>query len=270
MKKVTVEYMQLPDKPKADGFLLDDVKDIDAIIKKFDRLEDSIIKKFVTSGESPDRYGHVISGLTPLETPIAQLACVHASITGLNPIHMLPKVRTSLIDSLMTMINDQSKVFMRYDGVITPVLDKDGNDYLRVIKEEVFCGFEPQVRYEIRKNTKYLNLENAWELERVAADWLYKHDGYNFSYITELSLLSKFHLNRLMSEFVGNGGKYLYVYTTGQNHEQMYEYSEVALLNGIKNFIFDFNLGLDDDINAFLTWLRKKAKVRLVDSKKDS
>jgi len=216
-----------------------------------------VITKFITSGEGSNRYDHVLGGLRPTEKPLAQLAVAYGSLHEKNPIYMLPIAKEMALNSVReTLISTCGPVFMNSNGGFTPTMNKnkDGEweDYLEIVEERKFDTFEHKVKYWIRPGTKYMNLENDWELEKDAVEWLRNNDK-NYSYITELSTLHlRYQLPHLMKEFVDNGGTHIYVYTTGQNFMQMYDYSKVAIRAGIKNFVFDFNSGMDNNINEFI------------------
>lgn len=276
MKNVKVKYLYLKNKSEedstAEGVLIESLEDVEVLAAEFERAENRVITKFVTSGEGPNRYDHVLFGLRPTEKPLATLAVVYGGLQEKNPIYMLPIAKEMALNSVRSTLISSGPVFMNANGGFTPTMNKNNEgeweDYLEIIEEREFDTFENKVKYRIDKNTKYLNLENDWELERDAVKWLRDNDS-NYSYITELSTLHLvYQLPSLMKEFVENGGTHIYVYTTGQNHKQMYDYSKVAIKAGIKNFVFDFNSGMDDNINEFIAWLKPKANVEVLNDKK--
>jgi len=152
---------------------------------------------------------------------------------------------------------------MNEKGGMTSVNYGDGSEFLTILESEEIDDIPYGSKIVIRENTKYLNLENAWELEYDATEWLWKKDR-NFSYITEFGLLPEHGLKCQMEKFIENGGEHLYIYTTGRGIEQMYNYSKIALEVGIKSFVFNFHLGTNDKINEFIEWLKSHSKVEIL------
>lgn len=269
MKNVTVKYVQLLDQPTADGVLIETLEDIKLLEQEYNRAEERVIKKFVTSGEPSRRYDHVISGLRPTEQPLAILAVAYGTMHEKNPIYMLPSAKAAALKTATSTLLRQGAVFMNEKGSFTPIMSEnretgEPENYLEIIEERDFDNFEHKVRHRIQDGTKYLNLENDWELERAAIKWLEQKDR-KFSYITELSTLHlEYELPRMFEQFVEKGGTHIYVYTTGQNYAQMYDYSKVAIRAGIKDFVFDFNAGMDMNINEFVDWLKQRANVEIL------
>lgn len=105
--------------------------------------------------------------------------------------------------------------------------------------------------YFIPKNTKYINLENDAELELKAIKYLDDVDP-NYSYITHLASFDIPQLIEIFTLFKQAGGEVVYVYTTGINVSQMFDYTEAAISAGLLRFEFEFNAGMDDAIQEFL------------------
>jgi hypothetical protein len=271
MKNVRVRYPHHTDKndDTSDGVLIETMEDVKALAAEFERAENRVITKFVNSGEPSRRYDHVVNGLRPSEKPLAHLAIAYGAIHEKNPIYMLPVAKQKALASVTSaLISSGGPVFMNPKGGFCPVMfaNKKGEveAFLEIVEEKEFETFDDIVKYKIPENTTYLNLENDWEMERASYEWISKKDE-NFSYITELSTLHlEYQLPGLIKKFVKNGGTHIYVYTTGQNYKQMYDYSKVAIQAGIKNFVFDFNSGWDDNINDFIAWLQPKANVEIL------
>lgn len=94
----------------------------------------------------------------------------------------------------------------------------------------------------IKENTKYINLENDPVLERHSKDFLNKVDS-NYSYVLRLCEFSKDELISVFKDFKSKGGEVVYVYTTGSNVSQMWEYCNAVIAAGLKNIVFEFNAG---------------------------
>jgi hypothetical protein len=117
--------------------------------------------------------------------------------------------------------------------------------------------------YVINEGTKYINLENDPELEQHAIDYLERVDQ-NYSYITNLASHDYHSLVEIFGEFLKAGGDTVYVFTTGMNVEQMYEYESAARHAGIRKFEFEFNSGINNDIQKFIDYLKPLANVKIL------
>lgn len=255
MKKAKVKYPYSED--LSEGILFESIDDIKIIEKELKKSEESVIKKFAMSGEPSSRLDHIINGFKPLEQVIASHACLKSSINEDNPIFYLRQASTLYLKTLVSTLKSGYKMFMNVNGGLCPC-----DDYLEIVETSEFKEFYNKPKTYLLKGSKVINLENDFELERDAVDYMYKRFD-KFSYITELSLISKFHLKRILKSFFDNGGEFVYVYTTGRNIEQMYMYSECAITQGLKKFIFHFNCGEDSEIKKFIKWLKSKKGINV-------
>lgn len=259
MKNVKVRYNYLPkDSKPSEGILFEGIEDIKAIKTELRRSEESVQKKIAKSGEPAYRLDHILNGFQPIEKSISVLACSKASLDDdRNPIAFLRECSNLFLTTLITDLSKDRKVFMNKNGGLTPV-----EDTLTIVEESDFDGFNKKEIYYIREGSKVINLENGVELERNAVKFMedrfsYTKKSYSvpYSYISEMSLLSQYQLSYILKKFKDIGGEYVYVYTSGQNYEQMYEYSKEAIKVGLTNFIFEFNCGQDDNIRKFISWI---------------
>jgi len=239
------------------GYIASSVKDIEIIRKEYTDACERIMQKFVLSNESSNRYGHVIGGLPKYEKSIAIMAVSFGAIHEKNPIYMLDFCVQKIIAGMIRSIA-RHEIFINSEGGYRHF---NFSDEIEILSEEDVDSFERTTKHYIRKNTKFINFENDWELERSAVNRLEALDK-NFSYITELRLISKQEFSRILDKFKENGGDSVYVYTTGMDVKQMYQYSTDCLKKRISNFVFEFNSGLDDEITEFLEWLAKRANVK--------
>lgn len=113
--------------------------------------------------------------------------------------------------------------------------------------------FEGQrLTYTVNKPTTFINLENDPFLERYVVEKLGKLDP-NFSFVTNLGRFGVDDLTHVFTEFKSNGGTTVFMYTTGTNVQQMYDYVKAAKRAGITTFYFKFNAGINDAIVQFLS-----------------
>lgn len=259
MKRVRVKYLN--QNAEAEGLLFENVGDLKLLREELTKAEEGVMMKFIKSGESYDRLNHIVSGFQPLERSIANLAILKRMISGINPIYNLGICSEEYLNTLRSQLVKGRTVFMNKNGGLCPV---EGTlEILEIIEDSAI--FKKYPKYYIGKAPKVINLENDFEIESVARDYMRKTFGdSHYAHITDMKTLSEREFNKIFKEFVEKGGEYVYVYTTGLDYEQMYEYSKYALQNGIRKFIFDFNCGIDKDIQKFVDWLSERAKVEVI------
>lgn len=83
-----------------------------------------------------------------------------------------------------------------------------------------------------------------------------------FSYITNLRVFDKEDLIDIFKEFLASGGEVLYIYTTGQDVGQMYQYTEAAIEAGIKEMILEFNSGINSKHEEFLNDFKDEINIK--------
>jgi hypothetical protein len=258
MKVANVNYKYCNEIVK--GLIVENLSDIELLKKRYDVIETRVIHKLIKSDESPDRYNHVYDSLTDEEKAIARFAMSMTSIRDVkNPLYLLGESSLTKLNTITKMLLKSSfPVFLNPYGGVTYV---DGS-IIELVEIFDFDGFKDKPRSKIKDNSKVITFENDHELERNAVEELYKLDK-NFSFVTELRLFKKNQLLELTRKFVKQGGTTLYVYTTGIDVEQMYEYSEIAIQAGIQKFIFNFNCGINKDIQKFIDWLKTLKTVEI-------
>jgi hypothetical protein len=203
------------------------------------------ISSVMKSGIHPERIDHMC--LDNLSGSLLGAGVVQAKIQGKNPLICMAEHAQKKSIQMLSYI---------FDGKTMLVNDVGG-----------FCFFDsnchsivhssPYVKessYKIKTGTKYINLENDPKLESRAKDYLRTVDK-KYSYIVNLSEHSEDELDSILLEFKQMGGEVVYVYTTGSNIQQMYDYVSSALKADISRFEFEFNAGIDDGIEEFLDYL---------------
>ena len=123
----------------------------------------------------------------------------------------------------------------------------------KVLSNEPYDPTE-EATYEIKENTKYINLENDAELEKHTLKH-FKEVDPNYSYVCNLRSFSQAELIKIFKEFKANGGETAYLYTTGFDVDQVFEYSYALQEAGITKIDFEFNSGITDKLQDALDTL---------------
>ena len=178
------------------------------------------------------------------------LAVQKCKIFGGRPIMEFDKITNEKCVSILSCIHKGQSVVINKVGGWCPVTGSihkilEINDYIPKSDRQAV----------IKDNTKYINLENDPKLEGRTIEYLSALDK-NYSYILRLVEYSKEELINIFKEFITKGGEIVYVYTTGSNVGQMWEYSEAIIGSGLKTVAFEFNWGYNEqhkDVVEYLT-----------------
>ena len=103
----------------------------------------------------------------------------------------------------------------------------------------------------LRESTKIINLENDPDLEAYSVSYMSKIDP-NYSYITNLHKFDLETLAEVFTRFKELGGETVFVYTTGINVAQMYEYRNAMLEAGLNHLVLHFNAGMSPEHYEFV------------------
>lgn len=258
MKSAIVKYKNIPKSELQQGIIFEDISDIAFLSKELEKVQRSILVKFVKSGETVERLNHIVNGFRPLEKAVATLAICHNIAENVNPIYQLGNASDLYIKTLFKLLS-KGAVFMNCNGGLCTL---DG--HIEVVSTESFDSFPNPPKYYIQKGSKVINLENDFELESEARDYMNKNFDRNYSYISDMKTYTDKDFKKVFSEFREQGGEVVYVYTTGIDYQQMYEYSRHCLDAGLKDFRFHFNSGIGKDIEDFINWLKERAEVTIL------
>lgn len=242
-----------------DGVLLENYADIETFMKEVEYAEEMVITKFVKSKESNDRYNHIVSGFRPLERSIANLAIARGKMKGENPLYLLGESTKSFLKTVCKVMEYSGSVFLNPSGTVCSI-----NKDMEILEESEFTGFPNPPKFNIKKGSKVINLENDFELEQDAINYMNENFNYNYSHILDMKTYDDKDFIKVFGQFAEQGGEYVYVYTTGMDYKQMYQYAKCAIQSGLKKFIFDFNSGMDKNINEFVSWLSERAEVQIL------
>lgn len=242
-----------------DGILIENSMDIDLLQKELEQAEHTVLVKIVKSKETVDRINHVVNGFRPFEKSIAKYAIHQSRMLGNNPLYNLGLSTEKILDTVRKVLENYGNVFINTSGAFCNI-----GDNMEILETSEFISFPNPPKYFIQDGSKVINLENDFELEDDAVSYMSKNFNQKFSYIKDMRILESGDFLKIFTEFKEKGGDTVYVYTTGMDYEQMYEYSKHAVNCGLKKFIFDFNAGLDENINIFIKWLTERAEVTIL------
>lgn len=272
MKHATVRYIYQDQ--NTEGYIIESELDLDKLMDYTKRSGEKVAERMVKTDLPVSKFDH-LSGGTGLQDGITNLSVIRSKLTGRNPLYGIDDAVSDYLRTATKLLHEGYKVFVNEVGGMTPVDEKILEIISEVDVEEIEVN-KPKPLLRKYGQPKSINLENDPELERVAVDYMKDilkdrgRWGDYFWAVTELRDYSHSDLVDIFDKFQEKGGYIVYVYTTGMDVQQMYDYSSAAIESGLDYFIFDFNQGINEDIQEFINWLKEKVTtVELVDSKKE-
>lgn len=263
MLKATVNYKW--ENKQVEGYIIETFDDIEKLENFAHESGKKVVEKMLKTDLPVESFDHLHSG-PGLQGGLTYSSYLRSRLkSGVNPIREVDNVVFDYLGTAENILSDMDvPVFINSVGGLTPVT-KDIIEIIESTPIEEIPISRPQPL--IRKKTKVINLENDPELENVSKDYMENFLKDNkFSCITEMRDFNYNELVEIFNDFKNKGGEIVYVYTTGGDVQQMYEYSKAAMESGLKEFIFDFNSGMNNDIKNFISWLSANVDVRLIDS----
>jgi hypothetical protein len=229
---VTSDYFE-----NAPYILLNDLYDL---MEYGEMIKDSTtesVNKLIKSDVPWDRFNHFVDTSNPGDNTLfsSYLSC---KVSGGNPILQVGDFIDSKIRTMANYINRGETVLVNPKGGWCP----PSSDW---IITEVDSPIEP-VNVVIADTPSLINLENDPELEEHTLNY-FKDNDLELSYVVRLRSYDKATLTTIFKEFKAKGGYGLYVYTTGIDIPQMYDYCEAAVAAELVTIKFDFNAGFNDD-----------------------
>lgn len=195
--------------------------------------------RLMKSNVSPDRWDHLLG--KDDAGGIYAAGYTAATIKGTNPIFEVPSLVDGKLHAITKYILDGETILVNPAGGFCPCVE--GYHTILDVTEYVQDYSDSAV---IKDDTRYINLENDPELEQHTIDYLSKWDP-NFSYIVNLRKFSTDELTDLFIEFKKKGGNTVYVYTTGMDTEQMFEYTDAMIRAYISDVEFEFTTEITDE-----------------------
>lgn len=178
------------------------------------------------------------------------MAVQKCKILGGRPILEFDKVTNEKCVAMLKVINRGETVIVNSVGGWCYIMP----DIHEIMSEPVEYVPKSQRQAVILDNTKYINLENDPQLENRTKEYLGELDQ-NYSYILCLNEYHNHELIEIFKEFKSKGGEIVYVYTTGTNTVQMWDYSKAIIDSGIKFVEFEFNAGEDSEHKEIVKYL---------------
>ena len=221
-------------------------------------MQNTLIERFISKFISSRLHYTCISEI-PMDSPDFDLSYIKTCVrwAGIkNPSNPLMGLNQSVYDLQESITNMvvECDLLINKSGGYKPIHQYDD---LENVRNFVFCEHDVL----IRENTKYINIENDSELENEAIGFLESVDD-NYSYVLNLRSYGKETLTNIFREFYGHNGKYIYVYTTGSDIEQMQFYIKCAIeahrdydkfgFIAMPIFIFEFSGIVSDELSDFM------------------
>lgn len=251
MKKVIVKYPH--SETTTEGILLESLSDLQDYTNFLQKKPLAMARKILKLSEPIERVDHCFDSFEAKEKAILQLSIHRSNVSGKNLIYCLDSATSSLIQSLAKHLA-KGAVFLNQSGGFCPMRLLEMVSISGVVNSDELKP--PNVN--IKQGSKFLILENDPQLEAKAIKICSKNLDDSFSYIVNLRELSSLQLRRTFQQFITQGGEGLYVYTTGSDIEQLYEYVSIACQTGMKKIVFTFTAGTHRRLETAMCWAKKQ------------
>ncbi len=205
------------------------------------------------------RWDHCVGGGTAGDGVWAH-SISKSSIKGTNPLWEVDNIVFTKVGNMLEYILRGDTLIVNSKGGYSPL--KEGFEIIeRSIWEE-----DKTKWVSLKEGTKYMNLENDSELESHTKKRLSTIDP-NYSYVVNLREFNGDELAGIFSDFQERGGETVYVYTTGSDIQQMWDYCGVIIESGINHIEFEFNAGSSVEIERVVNYLESNhVKVDIINS----
>lgn len=270
--RVILTYL---DNTEAEYYFIENEADLKEYAAFTMNIAERASREVLNSGVSINKFDHLIPSQSA-EGGIMTMALIKAKGNRLkndlslaepdeeffsiwnNPLwHVFPAALQK-IDIMRSSLTKGEKLLVNRCGGITPVFD--GTKIVEIYDKELEDGIPKDI---IKKATAYIVLENDYVLPRESERYLKAVDP---NHSTIFNLRGRFHyLEDRLKKFMDNGGHTVFVYTTGMDVKQMYDYTKIILKVGLKNLVFHFNTGLTDDIQEYLNDTRGKLNLTVLE-----
>jgi len=247
MKIVTVTDNY--DQTHKDVLYLETLDDLDEFAELSNSENEEEIKLALKTDVKEDRWDHLFSHT---------LGCMATSvglskITGANSIIGSGILLEQKLNRFRSLLENGTAIIVNKHGGYFPCYDFMD---INIIKSDEYVLDKTQW-IKIKDDTKIINLENDMVLEQHSMTYMRALDK-NYSSIRRLKKFNKQELTEIFKAFKSKGGEIAYIYTTGIDVDQMYDYTEALIDAGIEDIRFEFNSGIDDKIKQFLNDFKDK------------
>jgi len=245
MKTVTVNSWWLEN---VDFILIENVEDL----KSYAAMENSDVEdamvRMMRSDEGIERWDHLVTNDSA--GGIMAAAINKVKVAGGAIIPEASALLNQKIHNMLLQLMDGEQLLVNHVGGWQPV-----NDKMTLTNIRTFTPAADLSCYVIAENASIINLENDPKLEQRVIDYFDENDA-ELSYVLNLRRFDKTDLVIIFNEFIDVGGDTVYVYTTGMDVQQMYDYSDAIIESGLKNVIFEFNAGISDSHKKVIQYLK--------------
>ncbi|ASV44343.1 hypothetical protein PBI_SCTP2_328 [Salicola phage SCTP-2] len=218
------------------------------------KLEDSMVRIF-KSNVRPDRWNHLCRKKNHGDSIMAHSIIKSETFSGDNPLLKAPELAQYKIESMTKwLLRGETVLINKNGGWCTPCSIIEIVDVEEYTYSE-YDGEDKESYYHIGNPTKAINLENDPDLEQRTKDYFEEINDTDPSYITNLREFSKKELIDIFNQFYENEGGHVFVYTTGVDVDQMYEYSDAIIESRIEKVVFEFNAGYNDNHKDVVRYL---------------
>jgi hypothetical protein len=256
--------------PDYEAYLIENPADLDEYGRYVMDVAERAFKKVLHSTIPLEKFDHIIPFQPSVEKGLMTMALVRSKTNDVgiqrgrsllnNPIHQIIPSATEKIEAMRLCIQRGETLIVNENGGFMPHNDSD-IDILNVYDQEIMEKTER--KSVIQDDTQWLVLENDLVLPKESAEFLKRTDP-KFSAIYDLRGYGPEQFRKLLETFKQKGGHTVFVYTTGLDVQQMYEYTDALAKAGLKKLLFYFNSGVDSSISEYLQYAKKKMDVTVV------
>lgn len=234
----------------AEYILIENEEDLAEYEQLLDNAAGQQIAKCLHSPLFPDKVDHML-GAHDMGTQLLAVAHIEASAHQVshpephilnNPLFRIQNAATRKIAILRKILSNGNKPLIGSAG---------GFMWYMPDRMEILSTYDKKPQGApvpfLRVGHKTIVLENDWELPRESVRYLDKLRGWgNYSVIRGLRDYNHTQLVALLKQFKDNGGEEVFVYTTGLDVSQMFDYTHAILEAGLNKLVLYFTGGSDE------------------------
>lgn len=210
-----------------------------------------------------EKFDHMGWGYGTVESSIMMLALHRAKHNKIdvdrqgrsiwnNPLYQIFPAAAEKEFSIRKFYNEHGAILVNKSGGFMPL----GRDQYTILETYDTVIHSKAPEDELNEGNKWIVLENDYSLPVESRKFLEKMDP-NFSIVFDLRGHKEDRLVKTFEYFKKHGGEVVFVYTTGLDVEQMYEYVRCMKKADLNTLKFYFNTGRNPDIDKFLEWAKE-------------
>lgn len=262
MKTVTVQFPHLNDQV-AEMYLIDSEEGANEYFSFNQNIARKCFDIALKSRLPINKFDHMIPYGGTVEASIMRMALVRSQHNDVdvdergysvfnNPIYQIFPAAKEKEFFIRKAMEEFGQILVNKSGGFMP-LDKSKYIILEEKEAEIYHAAPDD---ELNEGNKWIVLENDYSLPVESRKFLEKMDP-NFSIVFDLRGHTTERLIKTFEYFKKNGGEVVFVYTTGLDVEQMYEYVKCMKIADLNTLKFHFNTGRNPDIDKFLEWSKE-------------